>query len=186
MKKEEIKSILKAWLAVSTAFAIATAGFSSFNALVYAFLLSLFTVGIGFLFHELAHRTVARHYKCRAEFHAFNKMLILAIVFSFFGFVFAAPGAVLIAGHVEKKQYGKIALAGPLTNIFIALIFLFLVFITKSSVAKYGFEINSWLAFFNLLPFGFFDGAKVFAWSKKVFTFVFVIALALMITSALV
>ncbi len=180
MKKEEISSILKAWLAISAAFAIATAGFSSFNALVYAFLLSLFTVGIGFLFHELAHRTVARHYKCRAEFHAFDKMLLLAIFFSFLGFVFAAPGAVFIAGHVEKKQYGKIALAGPLSNILIALIFFFLALITKSNIANYGFEINSWLALFNMIPFGMFDGAKVLAWSKKVFTFVFGIALVLM------
>jgi Zn-dependent protease len=42
-----------------------------------------------------------------------------------------------------------------------------------------GVEINAWLAVFNLLPFGNFDGYKVFQWSKKVWGITFVAAIGL-------
>ena len=38
-----------------------------------------------------------------------------------------------------------------------------------NTIFKYGLFINAWLAFFNLLPFGNFDGKKIFFWNKLVY-----------------
>jgi Zn-dependent protease len=83
-----------------------------------------------------------------------------------------APGAVMIAGLMNKNEYGKISIAGPATNIAQAIIYLVIFFITPDSLlgglAVYGIEINAFLALFNLIPFGIFDGMKIFNWDKRV------------------
>ena len=113
----ELKDILKAWIAVSIAFAIALSK-SVFSSELYAkFILASLTVGIGFLLHELGHKVVAQRYGCFAEFRSFDNMLLLAIAMSFFGFIFAAPGAVMISGRVDKRKNGKISAAGPIINL---------------------------------------------------------------------
>lgn len=180
--KTELKDLLKAWVIISLAFSFLLSQFSSLLAVTSMFIISSLTVGIGFLFHEMAHKIVAQKYGCWAEFRASNSMLVLSLVMSFFGFLIAAPGAVLINGIVDRKSNGKISLAGPLTNIVLALIFLAVSFVTPSSimtVAKYGFQINVWLALFNMIPFGIFDGAKIMAWDKKIWGLFMAITLAL-------
>ena len=88
------------------------------------FLISLFTAGIGFLLHELAHKFVAQYYGCEAEFRSMDQMLYFAVGLSLFvGILFAAPGAVMIAGGVTRKENGIISVAGPLTNYVLAGIF---------------------------------------------------------------
>ncbi len=169
----EIRHLLIAWLVISIAFSIAF-GISIF--------VSMFTVGLGFIAHELSHKAVAQRFKCFAEFRADFGMLLLAIIFAFMGFVFAAPGAVVILGRVRKDQYGKISLAGPLANIILALLFFFLALNPASflkTIAVYGFQINSWLALFNLIPFGPLDGRKILFWNKKIFALVLITALLL-------
>jgi Zn-dependent protease len=42
------------------------------------------------------------------------------------------------------------------------------------NIGVIGMEINAWLAFFNLIPWGNFDGFKVFHWNKKVWIGVFI------------
>jgi Zn-dependent protease len=54
-----------------------------------------------------------------------------------------------------------IALAGPLVNIILALIFVFLYKIFPFSIFLFGLRLNLVLAFFNLLPFPPLDGSKV-------------------------
>src|SRR3989338_9843918 len=168
--ERELKDILKAWIAISVAFAIVLSG-SVFSSGFYSkFIIASLTVGIGFLFHELGHKAVAQKYGCFAEFRSFDNMLILAIAMSFFGFILAAPGAVMISGHVTKGRNGRISAAGPIINLILALAFLFMIFIPLpnlfKSVAYYGFIINSWLALFNMIPFWLFDGYKIFRWNK--------------------
>ena len=124
----EIKDILKAWIAVSIAFGILLS--SSISDFYFKFIIASLTVGVGFLFHELGHKVVAQRYGCFAEFRSFDNMLLLAIAMSFFGFVFAAPGAVMISGRVTASRNGKISAAGPLVNIALALIFLALSFLS--------------------------------------------------------
>jgi len=172
--KKELRDLLKAWLAISVAFGIVIAG--GYKALtsvgvLYYFSISAVAVGAGFLLHEIAHKVVAQKYHCWAEFRSFDNMLWLALAMSLFGFVFAAPGAVMIVGTVTKDRNGKISLAGPLTNVVLAVLFLSAMFFIPSTgylaaLASYGFLINVILALFNLIPVGNFDGKKIWKWSK--------------------
>jgi len=168
----EIRDVVKAWAAISIAFGILI--YSSHKISLYAaVIISSLTVGFGFLFHELGHKLVAQRYGCFAEFRSFDQMLLLAIAMSFFGFVFAAPGAVMISGNVGRGRNGKISMAGPGVNLILALLFLALLLAFPSgairAVSYYGFMINTWLALFNLLPFGNFDGRKILRWNKVVY-----------------
>lgn len=170
----EKNELLKAWVAISLAFAILNAGGLSFQpGFFLIFLISGLTVGLGFLVHELSHKLVAQKYKCWAEFRANNQMLILAVIMSFFGFIFIAPGAVVISGRVSAEKHGRIAAAGPMSSIVLALLFLVLRSVSPfeiiTTIAHYGFFINSWLALFNLLPFFFFDGMKIMRWNKAAY-----------------
>lgn len=185
--EKELKDIIKAWAAVSMAFAIAMSpNLSGFYA---KFIISSLTVGIGFLLHELGHKFVAQKYGCFAEFRSFDGMLLIAIAMSFFGFIFAAPGAVMISGRVDKTKHGKIAAAGPLANIALALIFLSISFIQiqgLKGISYYGFFINSLLAAFNLIPFWLLDGYKILKWNKVAYGAMAAATLALMIASSFV
>lgn len=194
----EIRDITKAWFAISLAFGIVLGGLSlKFFA---AFIISAIAVGLGFLLHELSHKYFAQRYGYKAEFRSFDEMLFLAVIMSFFGFVFAAPGAVMIFSNVyDKKKNGIISVAGPLMNIFLALICLLLVILLTGSfssatdilgssinkifeiplgyaILAIGFLVNSWLALFNMIPFWLFDGAKVFKWNKAVYFIVVIIS----------
>lgn len=177
--EKEIADIIKAWLTISAAFAIlltqadtqlfAKGFWGNFQ---INLIVSSLTVGIGFLLHEIAHKIVAQKYGCLAEFRSFDSMLLLAVAMSFTGFLFAAPGAVMIQGKVTNSRNGKISAAGPLVNIALALLFLIpiLAGLTASGmierILKYGFIVNSWLALFNMIPVWNFDGAKVFRWNR--------------------
>lgn len=174
---KEKKDLFFAGVMLSFAFAILlSGGFGldfSFGFLII-FIIAFFTAGIGFLFHELMHKYVAQSYGLFAEFHASYRMLWLAILFSFFGFIIAAPGAVFIKGSITKEKNGKISLAGPLTNIILALIFLILILIINVSgifraFLSFGLTINSLLAAFNMIPAMPFDGKKVYTWNKKIY-----------------
>lgn len=171
--EEEFREILKAWAAISLAFGIVLTSDVFSSDIIMSLVLAGLTVGIGFLAHELAHKIVAQRYGCWAEFRAFNGMLVLAVFMSFFGFVFAAPGAVFINGYVNTERNGKISLAGPLTNIILAAVFLTLSFIVSTGfvgqIFSYGFMINTWLGLFNMIPVWNLDGAKILRWNKVVY-----------------
>ena len=80
-------------------------------------------IGPAFLLHEIGHKLVAKKNGCWAEFRADPKGLQFGIAISFFlGFLFMAPGAVMVAGLVTRRQNGHIAVAGPLTNLGLFLI----------------------------------------------------------------
>ena len=83
----------------------------------------LIGVGPAFLLHEIGHKLVAKRYGCWAEFRADPKGLQFGILLAFvIGFLFMAPGAVMVAGLVSRRQNGHIAVAGPLTNFGLFLI----------------------------------------------------------------
>ena len=180
--RTEIVDILKAWLALSLAFTFIYASASvlggdhnrvfSLN-FVSLFAISMFTAGLGFLLHELSHKLVAQHFGCAAEFRAWDQFLYLAVGLAvFIGFIFAAPGAVMISGMITRKENGLISVAGPATNYVLAMIFLVLSYLLPqwANVFAIGFSINVWLGLFNLIPFGPLDGKKVFYWNKIVWS----------------
>jgi len=144
------------------------------------------TVGVAFLLHELGHKFMAQRYGYWSEFRRFDSGLIFAVFLSFFGLIFAAPGAVMIAGLPTKEQSGKISLAGPLVNTVLAfLLFLLGLFLAHfglftpllQNIVGLGIMINAWLALFNMIPFYPLDGSKVISWSFPAWLSVVLIAL---------
>lgn len=160
MKFEEKRDLLLAWIILGLAFANLLGGLNPGS-----IVLAMFTAGLGFLLHELAHKVVAQNYGLNAEFIADYKMLAFAFFASFVGFIFAAPGAVYTRGQRTIRQQLWITAAGPITNIVLAVIFLAL----PGQIGSYGHTINTWLALFNLIPFGPLDGRKILDASKPVF-----------------
>ncbi|MDO5850945.1 MAG: site-2 protease family protein [Methanobacteriaceae archaeon] len=154
---------------------------------------SFVAVGLSFVLHELGHKYMAQEYGFYAEFKMWMQGLILAIFTAFLGFIFLAPGAVYISAYqITDEQNGKISLAGPIVNIILAIIFLILkitvlpllttpdlLTFELAMIILIGFNVNSFLAFFNLLPIPMFDGSKIFKWNKPIWIVVFVTSLLL-------
>ena len=84
--------------------------------------LAFAAVMTGFLLHELAHKWMAQQYGCWAEYRGNKNGLYFALMMSVFGFLLAAPGAVMVSGNITNRQHGIIAAVGPLTNIAIAIV----------------------------------------------------------------
>ena len=149
----------------------------------------VFALGPAFLLHEMAHKFVARHYGCWAEFRADPGGLKMGILIAaIIGIVFMAPGAVMVAGNITREQNGKIAIAGPISNLILYSIGLvfggLLLGISGTSVNNDESIIamfvwfwllgNSILAAFNMIPFGPLDGRKVKSWSEPIFWIFFI------------
>ncbi|WP_250137699.1 metalloprotease [Halorientalis salina] len=186
----ELFDFAAAWVALSVAFTIffqrPALLRSDIPLLTRMLALSFLTVGVGFLLHEMAHKVAAIKFGKVAEFRADYGMLFIAIVSAMVGFIFAAPGAVYHRGRSTERENGLIALAGPVTNLGLAALFLPLAFLYGGflgQVGTFGLVINLFLAGFNMIPFGPLDGKTVWNWDKAVFVFVFVPSVALAIWS---
>jgi len=150
---------------------VANIGFINF------IIINFFTIGLGFLLHELGHKFVAQHYGFISEFRADFMMLVFALGLALFSpIIFLAPGAVMIFGRLTTRQNGIISVAGPLVNLTLAIIF-FLILITfnpnPAGLLGYtiwlGIWVNSFLGVFNMLPFWVLDGKKVLNWNVFVY-----------------
>ena len=153
----------------------------------FAFAISLFialvVVSTAFVLHEMGHKFAARRYGCWAEFRYSLNGLLLALFFSgVLGFLFAAPGAVMISGRINKRQNGIISLAGPAVNFVLAYAFigvLFIGFFMEAAgipyagivllLGLYGTMINLILGLFNMIPFPPLDGSKIITWNPAVY-----------------
>jgi Zn-dependent protease len=178
MRLKEFRDISISALALAIAFGVALAGglegLKSPGYVLKLVGIALVAVSTGFIFHELAHRLVARRFGYFAEYAMWPAGLFFALFSSLMGFIFAAPGAVVIRpGNIiisdqktQTENLGLISIAGPATNVVIAILFLILNAVYPTLVFYLGAFINTWLAIFNLIPFGPLDGAKIFRWSK--------------------
>lgn len=98
-------------------------------------------VGTGFLLHELAHKFTAQRHGYGADYEASPTGLVLALGLSVLtggGFVFAAPGAVMIRGKrvyspfespywdssQTAKEFAYISMSGAIVNLILAFSFL--------------------------------------------------------------
>jgi Zn-dependent protease len=186
--RTELRDLAFAWLALGLAFTFFLApqgflqsGFVNLSDLTQLFVRSIVTVGTAFLLHELAHKVVAVRFGQVAAFRADYGLLALAVASGLAGFLFAAPGAVYHRGHITDRQNGIVAVAGPVTNLVLAVGF-FVSFLLSAGfvedIARLGVLINLGLAAFNMIPFGPLDGRTVLDWDRTVFALVFLVAAA--------
>ncbi len=183
--REELRDLAIAWVALGLAFAffLTPTGFiqemldgtHDMGAFGQTFVLSMLTVGTGFLLHELAHKIVAIRFGQIAAFRADYGMLGIAVASGLAGFLIAAPGAVYHRGHITVRQNGLVSVAGPVTNLILAALF-FIPFLFVGGflkeIAQMGVLVNLFLAAFNMIPFGPLDGKTVKQWDTGVFVVV--------------
>ncbi len=162
--------------------------------LLWAIFILAFFYTTAFLFHELGHRQVAKHYKMQTKF----RLLTFGMVLTSFGLIMgiftlmgginfpslALPGAVVVLGLEEiSDRTGKCKMAGPLVNLIYGLI----LFISSLYIPIYPLNMlvalaaffNAQLGLFNLIPIGILDGANIFKWKKEVWIFL-VVALGIL------
>lgn len=147
-------------------------------------MLSAFTALLitSFFVHEMAHKVVAQRQGLWAEFRLTFMGAVLTLLSTVSPvFKIISPGAVMVAGLADRRNVGKISIAGPATNIVIsATLFAGKLFLTVySPVLTMTAAFNAWIALFNLIPFGMLDGFKIFLWSKKTWALAFTISLVL-------
>ncbi|MDY6768939.1 MAG: metalloprotease [Candidatus Nanohaloarchaea archaeon] len=147
---------------------------------------------VSFIPHAMSHRVSARAIKSYAEYRMWTPGVIIAVLSSFLGVVFAAPGGIEMHtrkgeryGHWEPeltvKQVGLVAVLGPLMNVMLGVIFAFLgdvsaVTFQGKNLLVLGTHMNAFLAAFTLLPFYPLDGYKVMRWSTPLWLFVLVLS----------
>ena len=179
--KTEINHLTLATLAFTLALAFMFSGgilgaLSDPSAFLVYGVLALVTFTPGFLVHEIAHKIQARKYGCWAEFRASPSGLRFGVLLAaILGIVFMAPGAVMVAGNTTREQFGKVALAGPVSNVVLWCIGLASAVAIGGAggiaddVIYYWMWANGILGALNMLPFGPLDGKKIKTWSDVVF-----------------
>ena len=200
--KKELIHLAVSTVALSFAFALVLYRdeiYPGFNFRPEYFFYSLIIVGFAFILHEeLGHKLVAQKYGCWAEYRAWPTGLFFAVALALMskgGFVFAAPGAVMISNIKESElgyeyinlsyeKMGKIGIAGSVVNVILAIIFsgLTISFAAYAHIFSMAAIVNVWLALFNMIPFGPLDGAKVMQWDKRIWGAMIGICLLLMFT----
>jgi Zn-dependent protease len=174
----EITHLLVAWVVLTICFSIRYV-LNPSSILPLILVIYLVVVGTGFVSHELAHKFTAQRYGYWSEFRLWPMGLAIALFSSLLtagSFIFAAPGATYVAPRIsvyelpqksERRRIGLMSLAGPLSNVAWAVLFLFLSGLSglPGLIGTVGFQVNLWLAAFNMIPLGGLDGRKILSWS---------------------
>lgn len=135
----------------------------------------------GFVAHEMAHKVAAQRLGFWAEFRMSPVGLLFSLATALFGFLFALPGATVIGGMGDVREWGRTSVAGPLTNLVFGAGFLGASLLSAPllhssalwSDLTYIALVNGIFAAFNLLPFGPLDGRKVLRWRRSIWVAAF-------------
>jgi Zn-dependent protease len=140
-----------------------------------------------FLFHELGHRQVAKHFNLQTKF----RLLTFGMILTVFGVVIniysltsggnsfpslALPGAVVVLGLSKiDRTTGLCKTAGPTVNLVYGTILFVISFIIPTylyplnQLIGLAANLNFMLGTFNMIPIGILDGQNIWKWNKKVY-----------------
>ena len=168
---QEIWDLFLAIIILTFSMSILLGGLS-FSSLPLTLSIGFLAVITGFMMHEMFHKYFAFKFGYPAAFKAWYPGLLIAFFSSFLGFLFAAPGAVVVYGYPTKRENGIISAAGPTSNIVtgftLIAVSIFIHGLTGLILLYIAF-FNFFLAFFNLLPIPPMDGLKVLSWNIGVY-----------------
>lgn len=146
-------------------------------------LIALVFVTTSFGMHEMGHKFTAQYFGAWAEFRMYPTGLFLCLLTSLFGFLFAAPGAVYVSGDIDDEINGKISAAGPIVNIVLGFIAIFVAFVLHGygvgGILFLFAYLNGFLALFNMIPVMPLDGAKILKWDFPLY--IGIVGLAILI-----
>lgn len=163
------------------------------------FLIAAIASTIAVIPHELAHKWTAIRLGCSSRYvlSPTGALLTLITAIPFIPIKFIMPGYVVVASpyydpEINKRIDGITSLSGPVVNIVVASVALLvlnllikfgvlslttgIIWLTYSIAA-----INSWVAFFNLLPVPPLDGSKVISWKPLLWVLSFAISIAMVL-----
>jgi Zn-dependent protease len=150
-----------------------------------------------FLFHEFGHRQVAIHFGLQTKF----RLLKFGMIITLFGLAMgvislltqspslpalALPGAVVVLG-LDKvdRTTGLCKAAGPTINLIYGTILFMASFLVPiypiNLFIGISASLNFMLGLFNLIPVGILDGENIFKWNKKVYFFLVISMLVLIV-----
>jgi Zn-dependent protease len=203
----EIRHITIAYLVLTLDFWLIVSGVSLLGSgnmygyyfgVLWALPVAATVAATAFVTHELAHKFSAQKMGIWAEFRMSSQGLVISVILSLLGFLLAAPGATMVGGWHTKKEAGETSIAGPLTNLGWATLFLGSSFLTAHLSLHNWMPYTNWsvwtaflvvvamvnlvLAAFNLLPIGPLDGKKVLNWNKGLWAVCFFGTLAVLIS----
>jgi len=132
---------------------------------------AMMVVAPAIILHEVGHKIAAISFGLQATFNAAYGWLGLGVLLKLmnFGFIFFVPAYVSIVGVMTPLTHAIVAFAGPAVHLTLWLGSAYL--LTRKDIAKkrkfipwlvVSKKINMFLFIFNMLPFPFFDGFKVF------------------------
>ena len=130
------------------------------------------------LFHELGHKLVAMYYGLSATFHAAYFWLGFGVLMKLLntGFIFFVPAYVSHSSAALPIENATIAFAGPFVNLTLWFVCWFILkfkpfemSVRTAQILAGSRYINGFLFIFNMIPIGFFDGAKVLDGILKTF-----------------
>jgi len=144
---------------------------------------------VSFVGHELIHKFVAHANGLWAEFRTSSYGLLMTLVTAVLPvpFKILAPGQTSIRGEARSEVLGTVALSGPAFNLVLG----FFSLLSSRAISNTWLDFicfqvtmfNCWIAIFNLIPFGSFDGTAVFAWDKTRWAIIFSTSLALIVAA---
>lgn len=161
------------------------------------FVIVSFIVSLSIVIHELSHKYTAIHLGCYSRYvlHPLGLILTLVSAIPFIPIKIIMPGVTLVSLYtydpfIVRKINGLTSLAGPLSNIVLALVAIAMNSLTYPYlpllwrvVLILMLRVNSWIALFNLIPIPPLDGSKVLSWNPLIWITLFILSVILYLLS---
>ncbi len=186
------------WIIGVLSVMIAMAGISAFKLSTYlspAGSSLIVGVVVGMVVHETMHRNVARRYGMRSSYVTNWLGVLITLITSVLPIKLIAPGYTKVYGYYGSRVGILRSLeAGPASNIVMSIVTLIaglaLGLLSSSYIIRFasiwllGFSyVNSYLAFFNLIPIPPLDGSKILRLNLTEWGVLFGISIVLLVLS---